>query len=243
MLSDWALMKEQDGGLILNYYGPSTLTAKLKPGLSVTRTQETEYPVDGKIVISVKPSRSAAFSLKLRIPHWSAKTRVTLNGEAISSVKAGNYLTIDRKWKSGDRIHVTLDMSLHLWRGEQECKGLASVYRGPILLAYDHRYNLDDAGKGKLQIRDIEKWDAATCMMKIPPVNAQSLKTKRVQWSHWLPPLLLMEFKTAEGKTVRLCDFGSAGEAGTPYCSWLPVKNCHKAAAFSRESPLRSTRV
>jgi len=243
MLSDWALMKEQEGGLILNYYGPSTLTAKLKPGLSVTLTQETEYPVDGKIVISVKPSRSAAFSLKLRIPHWSAKTRVTLNGEAISSVKAGNYLTIDRKWKSGDRIHVTLDMSLHLWRGEQECKGLASVYRGPILLAYDHRYNLDDAGKGKLQIRDIEKWDAATCMMKIPPVNAQSLKTKRVQWSHWLPPLLLMEFKTAEGKTVRLCDFGSAGEAGTPYCSWLPVKNCHKAAAFSRESPLRSTRV
>ena len=80
MLSDWALMKDREG-LILNYYGPSTLTARLKPGLSVTLTQETEYPLDGKIVVSVKPSKSSKFALKLRIPHWSSETHVRINDE------------------------------------------------------------------------------------------------------------------------------------------------------------------
>lgn len=48
MISDWALMKDTEG-LILNYYGPSELTARIKPGLSMTLTQETDYPVGGRI--------------------------------------------------------------------------------------------------------------------------------------------------------------------------------------------------
>jgi DUF1680 family protein len=242
MLSDWGLMKDKEG-LILNFYGPSILTAKVKPGLSVTLVQETDYPVEGKINIRVKPSKAAQFALKLRIPHWSKKTKVRLNGETIRGVKAGNYLQVDRQWKPRDEIEIVLDMSLHFWRGEQECQGLASVYRGPILLAYDHRYNLEHAGKGKLQVRDIEKWDPVTCMLNIPSIDANSMKPRRVQWSDWLPPVLLLEFKAANGKTVRLCDFGSAGEAGTPYCSWLPVKHYPKTPGFSRENPLRTSRV
>jgi len=171
------------------------------------------------------------------------QTNVRINGEAVPAVQAGSYLKIDRQWKAGDRIHVTMDMSFHLWRGEQECQGLASVYRGPILLAYDHRYNLNHASKGKLQVRDIKKWDTVTCMLNIPPIDARNMKPRRVQWSDWLPPLLLLEFKAADGKTVRLCDFSSAGEAGTPYCSWMPVKYCPKAPGFSRENPLRTSRV
>lgn len=242
MLSDWGFMQDQEG-VVLNYYGPSILTAKVKPGLSITITQETEYPLDGKISICVKPSKAAQFAMKLRIPHWSTKTKVRLNGETVRGVKPGAYLQIDRKWKSGDHIDISMDLSLHLWRGEQECKGLASVYRGPILLAYDHRYNLKNAGKGKPQVRDIGKWDSTTCMLNIPSLNARSLKARRVQWSDWLPPLLLLEFKAADGRTVRLCDFGSAGEAGTPYCSWLPIRSCPEAPDFSRENPLRTSRV
>ena len=241
LLSDWGLMKDKEG-LILNYYGPSKLTAKIKSGLSVTLTQETEYPLDGKIVIHVKPSKAAEFALKLRIPHWSKKTTVKLNGEAVPAVETGSYLKIDRKWKRGDRIHVNLDMSFHLWRGEQACEGLASVYRGPILLAYDHRYNLEHASKGERQVRDVKEWDRATCMLSIPPIDAKRMESRPVQWSDWLPPLLLLEFKAADGKTVRLCDFGSAGEAGTPYVSWLPIKHLPPRTDFSHTNPLRTIR-
>ena len=242
MLSDWALMKDHES-LVLNYYGPSALTAELKPGLSVTLTQETEYPFDGKITIGVTPSKTLQFALKLRIPHWSAKTKVRLNGEMVRGVNAGTYLQIDRKWKSRDQIEIALDMSLHFWRGEQECDGLASVYRGPILLAYDHRYNLKNASKGKPQVRDVAKRDPVTCMLNIPPIEASSMKPRRVQWSDWLPPLLLLEFKAGDSKTVRLCDFASAGETGTPYCSWLPIRRCSEAAEFSRQNPLRTIRT
>lgn len=242
MLSDWGLMKDQDG-LALNYYGPATMTVKTKPDLSVTLTQETEYPLDGKITIKIRPSRTCGFALKLRIPHWSGRTEVRLNGETVPGVEAGRYLKIDRKWKAGDRIDIALDMSFHLWRGAQECEGLASLYRGPLLLAYDHRYNLRHAEKGKRQIRDVEKWDPVTCMLNIPSIDAGNLKSRRVQWPDWLPPLLLLEFKATDGRTVRLCDFASAGEAGTPYCSWLPVKRCPQAPAFSMEHPLQTRRV
>jgi DUF1680 family protein len=242
MVSDWSLMKDREG-LVLNYYGPSTLTATVKPGLSVTLTQKTAYPLDGNIAITVKPSASGPFVLKLRIPHWSARTDVRLNGRAVPGAEAGRYLKIDRRWKAGDRIDVALDMSLRLWRGERECEGLASLYYGPVLLTYDHRYNLGNAEKGRLEVRDVEKWNPVACMLDMPPIDAKGMTSRRAAWPDWLPPLLLLAFKAADGRTVHLCDFASAGEAGTPYRSWLPVTHCPEAPEFSRAYPLRTRRV
>ena len=71
-------MKDKDG-IILNYYGPSVMTADIEPGLSVTLTQETEYPIAGRIEIGVALSKAADLTLKLRIPYWSKKTKVKLN--------------------------------------------------------------------------------------------------------------------------------------------------------------------
>ncbi len=59
----------------------------------------------------------------------------------------------------------------------------------------------------------------------MPALDAKNLAFKKVEWGHWLPPMLLLEFSAPDGHKVRLCDFGSAGEAGTPYRSWLDVEN------------------
>ncbi len=241
MLSDWALMKDGEG-LVLNYYGPSAMTAKLKPGLSVTLAQETEYPVEGRIVVRVTPSKAAGFTLKLRIPHWSRKTSVRLNGKVVRGVEPGRYAAIDRRWEPGDRIDIDLDLSLHFWVGERECKGLVSVYRGPILLAYDHRYNLENAAKRRKQIRDPANWNPTDCMLCVPVLDAHKMRPRRVQWNDWLPPVLLLKVEAANGKTVRLCDFGSAGEVGTPYLSWLSIKHQPPRRDFSRSAPLRTSR-
>ena len=89
MISDWALMRDQSG-LILNGYGPSVMTAQIEDGPSVTLTQETDYPLSGQIVLRVDPSTEAAFALKLRIPYWSHKTSVSLNGAPVAGVQAGS---------------------------------------------------------------------------------------------------------------------------------------------------------
>jgi hypothetical protein len=43
----------------------------------------------------------------------------------------------------------------------------------------------------------------------------------------------------AAGQIVRLCDFGSAGQNGVKYTSWLPAKG-GSPTPFSPENPLRT---
>jgi DUF1680 family protein len=248
LLSDWALMK-MDDGLALNWYGPSSMTARVTtmaapasgrrsgiPGwlgggnsasareTSVTLTQETDYPRHPRVRLTVSPANSSArFPLHLRIPHWSRTTSVRVNGDAVAGVRAGRYLSLEREWRRNDTVEIEFDFSFHLWRGERECQGKVSVYRGPLLLAYDRRFNEMDPDR-------------------IPALDARGLRSREVVAADWLPPLLLLEFVAGDGRKVRLCDFGSAGVGGSPYRSWLQIDGA-PTAPFSTSNPLRSARV
>ncbi|MEO2003935.1 MAG: hypothetical protein ABGY41_07525 [Candidatus Poribacteria bacterium] len=130
---------------------------------------------------------------------------------------------MSRVWRSGDVVELTLDMSLHFWAGERECDGLTSVYRGPLLLTYDRRFNEMDPDD-------------------IPALDASAMHGRMVAVDGRHRPLLLMEFPSTDGGALRLCDFGSAGEGGTPYCSWLDVRG-PAPADFTRQNPLRTSRA
>ena len=135
MLADWALLT--DGrGLVLNWYGPSTMTASVG-GVAVVLRQRTQYPRRGKVVLEVSPERPAAFPLRLRIPHWSGATHVAVGGKAVPGVTPGTYLAIERRWTPGDTVEIDLDMALRYWAGEGRCAGRAAIYRGPVLLAHE----------------------------------------------------------------------------------------------------------
>jgi hypothetical protein len=219
LISDWALLAS-GRDLLLNYYGASTIMTRLPAGTGLTLTQETDYPRGNQLRLRVAPDRKAAFALKLRIPHWSRLTRVKLNRQAIEPVTPGEYLALDRTWRRGDVIEIEFDFAWRYWLGERECAGKTSIYRGPLLLTYDRRFNDMDPDE-------------------IPPLDAIGLTGKVTAASGWLPPLLLLEIKAANGSAVRLCDFASAGAGGSPYRSWLDVKNAPHAA-FSRSNPLRT---
>ena len=241
LLSEWAVM-EHEGAVVLNWYGPSTITTRVEPGVALTLTQSTGYPYAGRIELTVSPSEPCEFTLKLRIPYWSERTGVTVNGEHTQAPR-GDYLALGRKWRKGDRIQLDLDMSRHVWAGEKECKGRAALYRGPILLAYDHRYNLEHAsGEQKVRSEADPQTGTVDAGLKPPVLDLAETESRPVQWDDWLPPALLLESTAGNGKKIRLCDYGSAGEGGTPYVSWLPVRNGPGVVAFSRENPLRSSR-
>ncbi|MCY3788444.1 MAG: glycoside hydrolase family 127 protein, partial [Gemmatimonadetes bacterium] len=143
MVSDWALMRDAEG-LVLNWYGPSRMQVGLRRGLTVALTEETEYPRRGRVGIRVDPSQAAEFALKLRVPYWSQRTKVRVNGAVVRKVRAGTYLTLARYWQPGDIIDLELDMSMHYWQGERECCDKVSIFRGPVLLTYDRRLNAVD---------------------------------------------------------------------------------------------------
>jgi DUF1680 family protein len=222
MISDWALMTGKDG-LTVNWYGPGTMQARVA-GTTVVVSQDTDYPVEPSVVLRVTPKRAAEFTLRLRIPGWSERTRVRVDGETVTGVRAGSYLDIRRRWKRGDRVEVRFDFRLHRWVGERECRGLTSLYRGPLLLTYDRRFN------------DCDPDD-------IPVLNAKTLRPHRLEWTGPAPaPELHVRCVGARGREVTLCDFASAGEGGSPYRTWLRVRNAGRARHFSRANPLRTQR-
>ena len=141
---------------------------------------------------------------------------------SVNDVKSGTYHELDRKWKTGDRIELKLDFTLHYWVGEKESVGKVSIYRGPLLLAYDRRFNLMDPAD-------------------VPSLDAHRRQGQTISWPGRCPPLLLLELHADDGRVLRLCDFASAGDGGTPYLTWLRVKGV-AATPFSRTNPLRSGR-
>jgi DUF1680 family protein len=209
MVADWGMMVAEDG-YYLNFYGPGTITVPLAQEGALKLTQTTEYPVQGKVTITLALEQEADFTLHLRIPSWSQHTKVAVNGEFID-VAAGTYLALARRWQDGDCIELDLDMSLHFWFGERECAGKVSLYRGPILLAYDQRYNSVDP-------------------LDIPPIDLRHLSYDEIAWQQPLAPWLLLRFQTQADSPLFLCDFANAGIAGTEYRSWLPLSQSVDAA-------------
>jgi hypothetical protein len=64
---------------------------------------------------------------------------VSINGQPAGSGQPGSYLSLNRKWKSGDRIEFTLPAAIRVshYTGSDQVAGHTrfSVEYGPILLA------------------------------------------------------------------------------------------------------------
>jgi len=217
MISEWAVILTEEGATV-NYYGPCTVAVKLLSGTRLTLKQITEYPRDGEVALQVGLKKPERFVLSVRIPCWSAKTRVSVNGRTVRAVEPGTYLALNRTWKNGDVVKLLLDMSLHFWAGEKEVADKASIYRGPILLAYDQRYNSMDPDD-------------------IPTLDSRNLEYGLYRWEAWPQPWILLRFKAHDGRSLVLCDFASAGATGTQYRSWLPIEGV-KPRVFTRKTPV-----
>jgi uncharacterized protein len=225
MLSEWAVMTASDG-LALNWYGPSDMTASLMSGRRVRLEQTTDFPASGTVRLKVTPDRAERFNLRLRIPGWSKETAVRVGGKRVENAMPGTYLSLDRDWQPGEVVELRLDMRPRLWVGEREAQGKASVYVGPLLLAYDPRF--DTYAPNQLPALG----SPLSLRPSAPPALLETLSLVAA-------PLLRLRFNTVEGKTITLCDFASAGAGGNPYVSWLPAPGL-KPVAFSRDNPLRT---
>ena len=91
--------------------------------------QQTGYPWDGKINITVNPEKKTIFTLKLRVPGWARnevvpgdlykyiaenpeKVSLLVNGKDENGVLDKGYIEITRKWTRGDKIELTLPLAV-----------------------------------------------------------------------------------------------------------------------------------
>jgi len=100
-----------------------------------------DYPVKEQVEIKVTPARVEEFTLSLRIPAWSERTELKVNGKEMPA--SPGYAKIRRKWRKGDRVSVAFDMRAR----RVESNGQIAFQRGPIVLSLDNRLTPGAAGQ------------------------------------------------------------------------------------------------
>jgi hypothetical protein len=99
-----------DGGLAATLHGPSTVTARVADGTTVTIKADTSYPFSDTITYTVTTPKALSFPLYFRIPGWCATPSMAVNGAAVSVGGGPAYGKIARTWTTGDRIVLRLPM-------------------------------------------------------------------------------------------------------------------------------------
>ena len=111
-LPEIAYSVTNENAIAVNLYGPSEASVPIPHAGIVKLEQVTRYPFEGDIVLRVTPQRPARFPIRARIPAWSARSEIRVNGVASRDDAApGTYATLDREWKAGDEITLRFPMT------------------------------------------------------------------------------------------------------------------------------------
>ncbi|MGE5276348.1 MAG: glycoside hydrolase family 127 protein, partial [Acidobacteriota bacterium] len=122
-----------DAGIFVNLFIASELRW---PEKGVRLRQETSFPDEETTRFIVEAERPVTMTLRLRVPWWATRGgTVKLNGAALPAFASpSSYLTLARTWKTGDRVELTLPMSLSVAPTPDDPNVEAVMY-GPLVLA------------------------------------------------------------------------------------------------------------
>lgn len=220
MFSKMALMTSKNG-FALNLYNTGTIKATTPAGNAVVFNIETEYPKTGTVKVTVNLDSDEEFELKVRNPEWSKTTTLLVNGQSVPVTEG--YITINRVFKDGDTIELSLDMRTEAFyvstqgpkvitgftpadrvlpaydKDDPIAKERIALRRGPVFLAQENRlgYNVDEATAFAI--------DADGYVDAIVPEDSKApFKT-----------LVEVEVPLKDGSKVLLTDYASAGKLWT----------------------------
>ena len=117
-------------------------------GQTVQIAQETAYPWEGNVVLTIQPERAATWTLALRLPGWCRRPALQVNGRpvAVAPITRNGYACLKREWRAGDRIQLGLPMPVERIEAHpavrQDC-GRVALQRGPVV------YCVEEADNGK----------------------------------------------------------------------------------------------
>ena len=135
-VSGWAYSLSETG-LSVNLYGGNRLSTTLLDGSSIKLKQETQYPWDGRVKITIETCKSDPFEILLRIPEWATDSSLKISGKDVGvDIVPGEFARIDRVWQAGDTIDLMLPMDIKLIEGHpriEEVRNQVAIKRGPIV--------------------------------------------------------------------------------------------------------------
>ena len=98
-------------------------------------TQETDYPWEGSVKLTISTSQPLEKEIRLRIPDWCKTYDLSINGKRINVPKEKGYAVI-KDWKSQDVIALDMDMPVEIVAADPHVKenfDKRAIQRGPLV--------------------------------------------------------------------------------------------------------------
>lgn len=123
-----------DDALWVNLYIGNTGQIRIGE-TDILLTQETDYPWDGSVKLTISTSQPLEKEIRLRIPNWCKTYDLSINGKRINMSEEKGYAVI-KDWKSQDVIALDMDMPVEIVAADPHVKenfGKRAIQRGPLV--------------------------------------------------------------------------------------------------------------
>ncbi len=223
-----------ENGFAVNLYINGKIQTKTPKGQRISVLTETEYPKTDSVKITLELENPEEFTISLRNPSWSEKTKVFVNGKKVKV--CDGYIKITRTWEVGDEIKLSLDlrtrairpipygsqvlMTKFVWschdavplydEEDTKAKNHIALMRGPIVLAQDGRLGVDVDAPCEIKVKK------GFVSVKLPDVDTAPYKH-----------VLEVQVPLKNGKTMTLTDYSSAGKTfsdESKMAAWILTK-------------------
>jgi DUF1680 family protein len=148
--------------LYVNLFVQSRTTVDLNDR-TVTISQETRYPWEGTVRISVDPDKEGEFAVQVRIPGWAQgrpvpsdlyrfldereeSIGIRVNGKKFPFEAEKGFARLHRKWSPGDTVELSIPMPVRRVQSHenvQDNRGKVALQRGPIVYCFEGADNAD----------------------------------------------------------------------------------------------------
>ncbi|MBF4464722.1 glycoside hydrolase family 127 protein [Flavobacterium sp. LC2016-12] len=189
--------------LYVNLYASNNASFKVgKTDLQIS--QQTGYPWNGKVAISVNPKKESQFTIKLRVPGWARnevlpgdlysykkastqKPTINVNGETLAIAPQEGYFVVTRNWKKGDKINLNFPMEVQEVETNSKVetnKNKFSLEYGPIVYAVeeiDNKTNFDKINVSSSDTFQVKK--EANLLQRVNVI--ENSKFKAIPYYSW----------------------------------------------------------
>ena len=140
-----------DDALWVNLYIGNTGQIRIGE-TDILLTQETDYPWDGSVKLTISTSQPLEKEIRLRIPDWCKTYDLSINGKRINVPKEKGYAVI-KDWKSQDVIALDMDMPVEIVAADPHVKenfDKRAIQRGPLVYCMEEIDNPEYVDQSQL---------------------------------------------------------------------------------------------
>ncbi len=188
---------------------------------------ETNYPFDGYVKVYVNPLKNDEFKINVRIPVWSEKTKIVLNGEKVASLEFSSmYYSISREWVSGDVIEIFFDMDIKFIVSHPFILNnyrRVALKRGPLIYCLEQADNSYDVWKIAISAKEKFSVSNGTGILEgVPIIEGKGYYIDDSLWKNRLYiPIGNLRNKVKETKIKAIPYYAWANREAGPMVVWI----------------------